>query len=103
MMGRSSHLCCTARALLNRLQAMLEVLHILFGAAFTVAVSTAVGTLLLRRLRLDLHRLEAALFAFVAGSGLLSLVIALLCVVHQARRGVFLWGEIGRASCRERV
>ena len=71
---------------------MLEVLNILFGAAFTVAVSTAMGTLLLRRLRLDLHRLEAALFAFVAGSGLLSLVIALLCVVHQARRGVFLWG-----------
>jgi hypothetical protein len=73
---------------------MLEVLHIVFGAVFTVAVSTAMGTLLLRRLRLDLHRLEAALFAFVAGSGLLSLVIDLLCLVHQARRGVFLWGGL---------
>lgn len=73
---------------------MLEVLHILFGAVFTVAVSTAMGTLLLRRLCPELHRFEAALFAFVAGSGLLSLAIALLCMVQQARRGVFLWGGL---------
>jgi hypothetical protein len=71
---------------------MRDVVHILFGAVFTVSVSTAMGALLLRRLGLDLRRFEAALFAFVAGSGLLSLVIALLCIVHQARRGVFLWG-----------
>jgi F5/8 type C domain len=84
---------------------MRDVMHILFGAVFTVAVSTAMGTLLLRRLGLDLYRFEAALFAFVAGSGLLSLVIALLCMVHQARRGVFLLGGmavIAWALWRER-
>ncbi len=51
---------------------MREVLHILFGAVFTVAVSTAMGMLLLRRLSLNLHRLEAVLLGLVAGSGLLS-------------------------------
>jgi hypothetical protein len=73
---------------------MRDVVNILFGAVFTVSVSTAMGTLLLRRLGPDLYRSEAALFAFVAGSGLLSLAIALLCMVHQARRGVFLWGGV---------
>src|SRR5947209_2351523 len=70
---------------------MLEVLHILGGALFTVAACTATGTLLLRCLRLPFRRFEAGLFAFVAGSGCLSVLVALLCVAHQARRGVFLW------------
>jgi hypothetical protein len=70
---------------------MSELLYNLFGAVFTVAVATALGSLLLSRLRAPLARGEAALIAFVSGAGLLSFVIALLCVLHQARRGVFLW------------
>jgi hypothetical protein len=73
---------------------MSQALHTLFGAAFTVAVSIALGTLLLRGLRVTFHRLEAALFAFVAGSACLSLATFLLCVIHQARKGVFLWGGL---------
>ena len=73
---------------------MREVANILFGAAFTVAVSLALGSLLLERLRVTLYRFEAALIAFIAGSGCLSFLTALLCFVHQARRGVFLWGGL---------
>ena len=74
---------------------MREVFSILFGAGFTVGVSVALGSLLVARLRLTLYRLEAALIAFVAGSGLLSFAIALLCGAHLARKGVFLWGGLG--------
>jgi len=73
---------------------MREVANILFGAVFTVAVSLAFGTLLLERLKVRLFRFEAALIAFIAGSGCLSLLVALLCLVHQARRGVFLWSGL---------
>src|ERR1039458_8331465 len=40
----------------------------IFGAGFTVAVAMALGFLLLGCLRLQFHRIEAALFAFVSGS-----------------------------------
>jgi hypothetical protein len=70
---------------------MRETFYILFGAAFTIAVSTALGSLLLARLRIALYRTEAALIAFVAGAGCLSFVTALLCTVHLARKGVFQW------------
>ncbi len=70
------------------------VLPILFGAAFTVAISIAMGSLLLRRLRVTLHRLEAVLFAFVGGSACLSLATFLLCLVHQATGPVFLSGGL---------
>ncbi len=55
---------------------MREVADILFGAAFTVAVSLALGSLLLARLRLAFYRWEAALFEFVAGAGCLSFLTA---------------------------
>src|SRR5215475_15517021 len=73
---------------------MRDVFSILFGAALTVGVAAALGSLLMSRLRIDLHRMEAALIGFAAGSGLLSFLIALLCVVHAARKGVFLWGGL---------
>jgi len=66
------------------------VLAILFGAAFTVTVSLALGSLLLRRLRVTLDRWEAILIAFVAGSACLSLVTFFLCLIHAARWEVFL-------------
>jgi hypothetical protein len=71
---------------------MREVANILFGAAFTVAVSVALGALLFARLRLTLYRWEATLFQFVAGAGCLSFLTAILCILHIARKGVFLWG-----------
>src|ERR1035441_8147064 len=98
---------------------MREVADILFGAAFTVAVSVALGALLIARLRISLYRWEAALIEFVAGAGCLSFLTAILCTLHLARKGVFQWGglailvlavwqarqvpKIGRASGRGRV
>jgi hypothetical protein len=73
---------------------MPQVLHILFGAGFTVAVALAIGSILVRRLGPALHRVEATVFAFLAGSACLSLAVFALCLVHQARRGVFLWGGL---------
>jgi hypothetical protein len=73
---------------------MRELVNILFGAAFTVAVSVALGTLLLERLRVKLYRFEAGLIAFAAGAGCLSFLVTGLCFIHQARRGVFLWGGL---------
>ncbi|HEY1493171.1 MAG TPA: glycosyltransferase family 39 protein, partial [Candidatus Solibacter sp.] len=84
---------------------MREVANILFGAVFTVAVSVALGQLLLERLRVTLFRWEATLIAFLAGAGCLSFGVTLLCFVHQARRGVFLWvglAAIGTAVWRSR-
>ena len=62
-----------------------EVADILFGASFTVAVSVALGALLVARLRLTLYRWEAALIEFVAGAGCLGFLIAILCTLHIAR------------------
>jgi hypothetical protein len=73
---------------------MRDVANILFGATFTVAVSVALGALLLARLRLTLYRWEAALFQFVAGAGCLSFLTAILCTLHIARKGVFQWGGL---------
>ncbi len=73
---------------------MREVADILFGALFTVAVSVALGALLVARLRLTLYRWEAALIEFVAGAGCLSFLTAILCTLHIARKGVFQWGGL---------
>jgi hypothetical protein len=64
--------------------------YVLFGAAFTVGVCLAAGTLLLRALPVRLYRQEERIIAFVTGSALLSLLVFLLCSVHLARKGVFL-------------
>ena len=82
---------------------MVEVAHILWGALFTVAVSVAAGHLLMRCLGLSWHRMEATILAFIVGSSCLSFLIALLCLVHQARRGVFLWSGVGLLACHLRL
>ena len=71
----------------------------IFGAGFTVAVSMALGFLLLGCLRLEFHRTEAALFAFVAGSACLSLGVFLLCLVHQARPVAFAFLGAAAIGC----
>ena len=73
---------------------MREVADILFGAAFTVAVSVALGALLVGRLRIPLYRWEAVLIEFLAGAGCLSFLTAILCTLHLARKGVFQWGGL---------
>jgi hypothetical protein len=73
---------------------MREVLHILFGAGFTVAVAASLGSLVLTQLQTRLYRMEAALIGFLVGAGCLSFLIALLCLVHQAKKGVFQWGGV---------
>ncbi len=73
---------------------MQQVLHVLFGAGFTVAVACAMGALLLHVLSVKLQKWETALFAFVSGSACLSLAVFLLCAVGQAKKGWFLWGGV---------
>src|ERR1039458_8037724 len=82
---------------------MSQVIHILFGAGFTVAVCLAAGWLLLRRLKLDLRGGEAALFAFLAGSACVSTVMFFLCLGHLARRGVLLCGGLAVIAWALRV
>lgn len=62
---------------------------ILFGATFTVAVMTALGSLLLRALKLQFHRQEQPFFAFMAGAACLSFIVFLLASVHCATGSVF--------------
>ena len=73
---------------------MSETLHVLFGAAFTVALCIAAGKILLRRLDLRFTALEDTLFAFVAGSAIISFLVFLLCSSHLARKGYVLWGGV---------
>ena len=75
-------------------QCLQRVLPILAGAAFTAGVSIAAGLILLRRLRLSLDRTEELLFGFVSGSAIVSFLVFLLCVIHQAKLGVFLGGGL---------
>jgi hypothetical protein len=71
---------------------MPQVVAILFGAAFTAAVSAALGRLLLARLKVPLYREEAALFGFLAGTALVSLATFFLCLAGIAYWSVFLAG-----------
>src|SRR5229473_4505525 len=68
----------------------MRVVYALFGAAFTIAFAGALGTLLLRKLSLSLHRLEERLLAIVLGSACLSAIVFALCTVGQARKGTYL-------------
>jgi hypothetical protein len=67
-----------------------RVVPILAGAGFTVAISTAAGLVLIRRLRLAFDWTEEVLFGFVSGSAIVSFLVFLLCCIHQARLPVFL-------------
>ncbi len=82
---------------------MRQVLSILFGAVFTISMSAALGSLLLRRLRVSLLQGEAALFGFLAGAACTSLLTFLLCLIGQARWSIFLFAgavAIGAALWR---
>jgi hypothetical protein len=69
---------------------MLQPLSILFGAGFTVAVSLALGRMLLRALSIRLYRQEEHPLAFVVGAACLSLLTFVLCALRVAHRGAFL-------------
>ncbi len=69
---------------------MPQAFYILFGAAFTGAVSWALGRVLFERLKLKLYRNEEHVLAFVAGSSVLSLGMFLLAAVHGVRKGLLL-------------
>ena len=81
---------------------MPQAVYILFGALFTVASATALGTLLFRRLSCRLERDEYILFSFLTGSALLSTLVFLLCAVGLARKGVFLAVGIAALACAYR-
>jgi hypothetical protein len=67
---------------------MHQVVNILFGCLLTVAVSWALGTILLRKLSLELYRVEERLLAFVTGSACLSAIMFVLCALKLVHRGV---------------
>lgn len=69
---------------------MPQAVTILFGAAFTVLTSVALGKLLLRGLKLRFYRIEEHLFAFFAGSACLSAIMFALAAAQAAYTGVFL-------------
>jgi len=69
---------------------MPQVLAILFGAAFTVTVSMALGTLLVRALGVRFYRQEERFFAFAAGSACLSMLVFALAAVHVVYPAVLL-------------
>ncbi len=68
---------------------MPQAFYILFGAALTLAVSIALGTLLLRALGLKFFRVEERLFALAAGAACLSQLVFVAATLGLARKGVF--------------
>jgi hypothetical protein len=84
----------------------MQLLYTLFGALMTVAVSTALGKLLLGGLGLHFRRAEGYIFSFVTGSACLSLLVFALAATHAARKGVFIilgLAAIGAAFARRRA
>lgn len=69
---------------------MSQVLLILLGVLLACGASVALGLLAVNALRLPLVRQERLPIAFLAGSGLLSAVVFLLCAAHVYYRGVIL-------------
>jgi hypothetical protein len=67
-----------------------QVAYILFGWSLTLFVSWSLGKLLLRKLCARLFRQEEDVFAFLAGSACLSVVVFFLAAMHVVYRGVFL-------------
>jgi len=78
---------------------------ILFGAAFTVAVSFALGKLILQLCAPPLEAGEERVFGFVIGAAALSTLVFVLCAAGLARAGVFLWlgGAALAAACYRRA
>jgi hypothetical protein len=69
---------------------MVHVAAILFGAAFTVAASVALGKILLRALKLEFYRAEEHVFAFVCGAACLSTLVFALSMLRLIRPGIVL-------------
>jgi 4-amino-4-deoxy-L-arabinose transferase-like glycosyltransferase len=67
---------------------MQHVLGILLGALCSGGVSYCLGTLLFRRLDLELERTESIALAFVAGAACFSEIVFILCSIGLARRDV---------------
>ena len=68
----------------------MQALLILFGSVFTVAVTCAAGSLLLRRLAVRLLPGEEAGLAFVVGAPVLSAAVFAACALQVAYPAVFL-------------
>ena len=69
---------------------MAQVLSILAGSTFTVLFCLAFGRLVIDRLSVNLTRAERLLLSFPVGGACLHLIVFLLALIHQARKGVFL-------------
>jgi len=67
----------------------MKVVGVLFGAWFTVSTAWCLGMILLRWLRIPLHRLEEGLLAFVIGSACFSELMFAIAALHLARTWVF--------------
>jgi hypothetical protein len=82
-----------------------QIIQILSGSVFTIAVCVAAGSVLLRRFQDALSPAERHLFAFLAGSACVQVVIFLLCAFHLAHPllvGALGAGMVGWAATRVR-
>jgi 4-amino-4-deoxy-L-arabinose transferase-like glycosyltransferase len=64
--------------------------YILLAFVLTALTSMSLGLLLLRGLRLRLHRIEHQVLAYLCGAALLSLAVFLLAAAHLVYKGVLL-------------
>ena len=69
---------------------MPPVFYILFGAAFTVAVSVALGRIVLNALRIQLAGFETWIFSFLLGAGVWSTALLALAAVDGIYKGTIL-------------
>jgi hypothetical protein len=67
-----------------------QPIYILFGAGFTIATCFALGSLMIRGLRLAFPREEERFFSFLTGAACLSLIVFLLAAAGLVQKGVFL-------------
>src|SRR5437879_4666821 len=65
------------------------LIQIFLGAFLTLITAWSLGRVLLSALRARLRRVEEDLFALLAGSACLSLLMFVLCSLRVARKGVF--------------
>lgn len=68
---------------------MRHLLSIVFGAAFAITTSWALGRVLFYRLRIALTAAENLLLGTITGASMLSLLVFLLCAAGWARTEVF--------------
>ena len=67
----------------------MSAFYVVLGPLLAVAASVALGRVLIRWLRVELHREEEWVLGFIAGSAGLSVLVASIAAAGYARKGAF--------------